>query len=102
MNSKKLSPVENVASNVIITGASKGIGKAIADKFAAHGYNLVLCSKNEDRLLQAVEDIRQKSKDCKILSYPADLRNKNQAQAFGKWILKKGVTIDILVNNAGD
>lgn len=102
MDSEKLSPVEHAALNVIITGASKGIGKAIADKFAAQGYNLVLCSKNETRLLQAVEDIRQKNKDCKILFYPANLRNKDQTKAFGKWILDQKITIDILVNNAGD
>jgi len=61
MDSEKLLLVEHAPLNIIITGASKGIGKAIADKFAAQGYDLILCSKNKERLLQAVEDIRQKN-----------------------------------------
>jgi short-subunit dehydrogenase len=40
--------------NVIITGASKGIGKAIATIFAANGHNLFLCSRNEVALYKAM------------------------------------------------
>jgi short-subunit dehydrogenase len=40
--------------NAVITGASRGIGKAVAQIFALHGYNLYLSSKNETNLLQAV------------------------------------------------
>ncbi len=102
MNPDKLSPDENAELSIIITGASKGIGKAIADKFAAHGYNLILCSKNEARLSSAAEDIRQKNTSCKILTYAADLSNKTDVKAFGKWITDQQIFIDILVNNAGD
>jgi short-subunit dehydrogenase len=88
--------------NVVITGASQGIGKAIAEKYAAEGYNLFLCSKNEKRLLQAAEDIRKKNTEINILIYPADLSDKKQVKAFANWILKRNISIDILVNNAGN
>ena len=88
--------------NVIITGASQGIGKAIAEKYATEGYNLLLCSKNEKRLLQAADDIGKKNKEINILTYSADLSDKNQVKEFAHWILKKNISIDILVNNAGN
>ncbi|MBA2563717.1 MAG: SDR family oxidoreductase [Chitinophagaceae bacterium] len=88
--------------NVVITGASQGIGKAIAEKYAAEGHNLLLCSKNEKRLLRAAQDISKKNIEVNILTYPADLSDKEQVKAFAKWILKKNILIDILVNNAGN
>lgn len=88
--------------NVVITGASQGIGKATAEKYAAGGHNLLLCSKNEKRLLHAAEDIRKKNKEIDILTYSADLSDKKQVKEFANWILKKNISIDILVNNAGN
>ena len=44
--------------NAVITGASRGIGKATAEIFALHGYNLFLCSKNESNLLESVEELK--------------------------------------------
>ena len=44
--------------NAVITGASRGIGKAIARVYALHGYNLYLSSRNEHHLLQAMEELR--------------------------------------------
>jgi short-subunit dehydrogenase len=88
--------------NVVITGASQGIGKAIAEKYATEGHNLLLCSKNEKRLLQAAEDISKENKEINITIYPADLSDKGQVKAFASWILKKNTAIDILVNNAGN
>ena len=44
--------------NVVITGASKGIGKAIAKIFAANGHNLFLCSRNEVALYKTVKELQ--------------------------------------------
>ncbi len=44
--------------NVVITGASKGIGKAIAKIFAANGHNLFLCSRNEVALYKTMEELQ--------------------------------------------
>jgi short-subunit dehydrogenase len=86
--------------NVIITGASKGIGKSIAEIFASHGYDLLLCSRNEVNLYKTMEELMTKYPDVSISSRPADLSKKEETIGFGKWCLQKGVP-DILVNNAG-
>jgi short-subunit dehydrogenase len=87
--------------NVIITGASKGIGKAIAETFAAHGHDLVMCARNELTLYKTMEELLLKFPGVEIKAKAADLGEKKQAQAFGKWILDKGIFPDVLVNNAG-
>jgi short-subunit dehydrogenase len=84
---------------VVITGASKGIGKAIADKFASHGYNLVLCSKNEVDLYKTVEDLQTRFASITIKAKPFDLST--DAKAFGDWVLANKITPSILINNAG-
>ena len=87
--------------NVVITGASRGMGKAIAAKFAMEGYDLMLCSRDEKRLSECVSELKATNNKSNILSYSADLSNKTEAQKFGKWILQQNISIDILINNAG-
>jgi short-subunit dehydrogenase len=53
--------------NVVITGASRGMGKAIAAKFATEGYNLFLSSKNEKRLSECVSELKTVNKKSNIL-----------------------------------
>ena len=84
----------------VITGASKGIGKAIAEIFAANGYDLFICSRNETTLYKTVEELNTKYSKVTIRAKAADLSIKQQAQAFGEWCNEQ-VTPDILVNNAG-
>ncbi|HEY6064159.1 MAG TPA: SDR family oxidoreductase [Chitinophagaceae bacterium] len=86
--------------NVIVTGASKGIGKAIAEIFAANGHNLFLCSRGELSLYKTVEELMTKFPDAAIKARPFDLSKKEEAIAFGNWCLSFAVP-DILVNNAG-
>lgn len=85
--------------NVIITGASKGIGKAIADVFAQHGHNLILCSRNEIALYKTMEELLTKYPTISIKAKAFDLST--QAKEFGNWVLASGVDIDVVVNNAG-
>jgi len=86
--------------NVIVTGASKGIGKAIAEIFAANGHSLFLCSRGELTLYKTVEELLTKFPDTAIKAKPFDLSKKVEAIAFGNWCLSFGVP-DILINNAG-
>ncbi len=86
--------------NVIITGASKGIGYAIAEQFAAAGNTLFLCSRGEKQLYDAVASLQTKYPQCTIKAKPVDIGVKEEAKAFGAWCLGFGVP-DILVNNAG-
>ena len=87
--------------NIIITGASKGIGKALAAAFAAEGARLFLCARNATQLNNTVAELQLQYPGVVIKSTTADLSVKDQTIAFGKWINQQVTAVDILVNNAG-
>ncbi len=86
--------------NIVISGASKGIGKAIAEKFAASKNNIFICSRNEKELSAATTEINNKYENS-VICFAADLADKNEVLKFTRWIFGKTDTIDVLVNNAG-
>jgi len=86
--------------HVIVTGASKGIGKAIALRFATAGHHLLICSRNKERLEATAAEIRTQYPSVQVNAMAADLSVKAGAEAFAAFCLEKG-EIDILVNNAG-
>lgn len=85
---------------VLVTGASRGIGKAIAVKFAKKGYNVAIsCVRREDRLLQTRKEIEDFQVSC--LAYMGDMGDMNHCmELFGKIKTQFG-GVDVLVNNAG-
>lgn len=85
--------------NIVITGASKGMGKAMAEKFSAAGNTLFICSRNEDELAQAAKEISEKYNNS-VEYLAVDLSKKDQVLQFADWILGKN-TPDVLINNAG-
>lgn len=86
--------------NILVTGASRGIGKAIAGIFAAHGYNLYLSSRNAAALYKTMEELQKKYPAVTIKAKPFDLSQKEEAKQLGKWCLEHCIP-DILINNAG-
>lgn len=86
--------------NIVITGASKGIGKAIAEKFAQEGNALFLCARNKETLEQTAAEIGKAHPQCITEVMPADLSKKEQADAFADWCLSFGIPA-ILINNTG-
>ena len=86
--------------NIVITGASRGIGKAIAEIFAANGHDLFITSHNEARLYKAMEELVTKYPAITIKAKAFDLSQKENAIALGNWCLQYAVP-DILINNAG-
>ena len=86
--------------NIIITGASKGIGKAIAMAFAKPGNQLLICSRNEKELIETAKELQEKNPET-IIQYRATyMGNKTDVLHFADWCLKFGVP-DIIINNAG-
>jgi short-subunit dehydrogenase len=94
-------PVVHEGLNVVITGASKGLGKAIAEKFAAAGNNLFLCSRNKNLLEATQQELLKLNSNSKIDILDIDISKKENAIAFGNFCLKQGAP-DILINNAGN
>ncbi len=86
--------------NIIITGASKGIGKAIAEQFANAGHTLFLCSRGEKQLYDTVAYLQTNYPQCTVKAKVVDMRVKEEVKKFGIWCLEFGVP-DILINNAG-
>lgn len=87
--------------NAVITGASRGIGKALAHIFALHGYNLFLCSKTESHLLEAIEELKTAYPAVSIDGKAVDLGKKESARLFGEWVLNQSDSVDVLINNTG-
>ena len=85
---------------VVITGASLGIGFAIAKEFAAHGHDLILTSKTASRLDKASKQLKQLYPNVSIESNAFDLSISSSCMEFTTWAIQWGA-IDILVNNAG-
>lgn len=87
--------------NVVITGASKGFGRSLAEQFASQGHNLFICSRSETALYKTVEELLRYYPEVQIKANAFDLSVKEQAKAFGNWVLGFGVPVDVLINNAG-
>lgn len=87
--------------NIVITGASKGMGKAMAEKFAEGGHSLFICSRNEVNLKNTAEEIENKYDNISVKYIATDLGNKNGSKEFTDWILSSNENIDVLINNAG-
>ena len=92
MNSRK--------KTIFITGATAGFGKAIAYKFAQHGYDLILNGRRADRLRIIEKDLIEQF-GCKVVCLPFDVRDKNKAAEEINGLPHDFKIIDVLVNNAG-
>ncbi len=87
--------------NAIITGATKGIGKAIAEKLLQENYNIIICSRNENELKNTILEWQNKFPTQKILGFKTDMSIKNEVDSFAKNCLIHFEKIDVLINNAG-
>lgn len=84
----------------LITGASRGIGKSIAEELAAKGNNLLLISRSEETLKELKNFIVEKYK-VHVEYLAIDLTSIDSAELIYRWYTAKGYRINILVNNAG-
>lgn len=91
------SKLENM--NAIITGATKGIGKAIAVKLAENGYNLAVCARNQTELEALSAELAYTG--VRIFYAVADCSIKEQVYQFCSAVMGGFTEIDVLVNNAG-
>ncbi len=87
-------------SYALITGASKGIGKAIADNLASKKINLLLIARSENLLKKIAEELSQKYA-VKVKYLAIDLADTNAAQIIFDWVVMNDIPVNMLINNAG-
>lgn len=83
----------------IVTGASSGIGLAIARRLAADGYDLAICARRAERLNEAADALRRQ--DVDVLAQTVDLRDEAQILSFFAAVKERWGRLDALINNAG-
>lgn len=97
---EEVAPNPNAEKVVLVTGATSGIGKAIAEKFIAEGYRVIINGRRTERLvaLRATFDEETQNQICCL---PFDIRNQADIEAALFSLPEEFKNIDILINNAG-
>jgi len=85
---------------VLVTASSMGIGKAVAELFAAEGCNIAICSRSKENLLSATKEIKSKYNIDTMWSV-CDLNKKKEIETTHQAVVDQYGSIDILVNNCG-
>lgn len=83
----------------LITGASKGIGKAVVLLLAKKGYSIILNARNEEGLESCLSEIKKINSDGKFYKFSADVTKQEEREALFNFISDKFGRLDILVNN---
>lgn len=86
---------------IVVTGGTKGIGKAIVEKFAQEKFHIITCSRNSKNVENLLQEIQQNYPDSKIDALSADLSQKNETLRFAEFVKSKTSQIDVLVHNTG-
>lgn len=85
---------------VVVTGASRGIGRAVSIYYAQNGFNVCICCRKNSEMLEKVrQEILNYGVEC--IAYTGDIGNFQKCETFFKLITQSYSKIDILVNNAG-
>jgi len=89
-----------MTKTIFITGATSGIGKACAVKFAQNNYNLIITGRRQERLTELANDLTS-AYSIKVLTLAFDVRDKDAVAKAISTLTAEWKKIDILVNNAG-
>ncbi|WP_242918104.1 SDR family oxidoreductase [Pontibacter liquoris] len=86
---------------ILVTGGTKGIGKAVIEQFAGEGFHIITCSRNEKDLQKLKLEIEQRFTFSKVFYRAADLSDRLALNAFASYVKGLNVKVDVLVNNSG-
>lgn len=86
--------------SILVTGGTKGIGKAIINRFAKEGFDIITCARNEADLESLKAEMEEKYPSIAIQAIQADLSDKAQVEQFIN-VVKTNAIPDVLVNNTG-
>ena len=85
---------------VVITGGTKGIGRALVYQFVSEGFSVATCARSEEDLFSLREELKA-SFDVMLHTYPADLSQREKVIDFIEFIRLIGKTVEVLINNTG-
>jgi len=88
-------------SSAIVTGASSGIGRRIAEGFAAQGVDTTICSREQDNVDPVAEEINDGDMPGRVLPIECDVRDRDSVEAMVETTVEEFGGLDVLVNNAG-
>ena len=74
---------------ILVTGGTKGIGKAILKKFMDNGFDGITCSRNEQELLDLKEEMEDRYPKQKLTVRKADLSNKDEVRSFAAFVKER-------------
>ncbi|WP_420319214.1 SDR family oxidoreductase [Ekhidna sp.] len=92
--------MNNSERMVVITGGTKGIGKALVHRFASEGWPVATCSRNDNDLAELRKEIHEQH-NVLIHTFSADLSNKEGVKTFVEFIRMTAKPVEILINNSG-
>ena len=84
---------------IVVTGGTKGIGRAIIDRFVQEKFDVATCARNEKELVDLRHELEKKGVNC--MTTVADMSRKTDVTTFCNAVLSLGRPVEILVNNAG-
>ncbi|MBL7834312.1 MAG: SDR family oxidoreductase [Cyclobacteriaceae bacterium] len=86
---------------IVVTGGTKGIGRAIAVRFAREDFDVAICARKPDELEKLKREFGQHYPAARVYTLSADMADRKQIDSFVNFVTQIGQPVDVLVNNAG-
>lgn len=86
---------------IVVTGGTKGLGRAISEAFGGRGWHVFVCARTPSDLEQAQLDWANNCPESRLFTFQADVSKKSEVMEFAQYIRENTGHIDVLVNNAG-
>jgi short-subunit dehydrogenase len=87
--------------NVLVTGASAGIGREFARQLAGRARAIILLARRDERLIELAEELRRQHPNLRIYTRKVDLSDLAQLEGLLDWLDREKIDVDLLINNAG-